>query len=364
MTLATKKNMDIQALRAIAIIMVILQHYRNRLPSPEWYTQTFNYVSYWTGVDVFLAISGYLMCKTLIRDINKGGEKKEIFLGFFKRRIFRLIPCLLLWGVISVLLSYILQPSWGFSVQKSFTTLYTSLLGYSNLHFFQCAVANIDCDQMNAVTWSLSLEWQLYLLLAIIMIFSGTSNTLIKFAAILVAAAFLPVSQTYNLTIGWWIRPQAFFIGAIIFLLENKININSSIHRTIISLIAIIILLTSPIHLNYHFTLPAIGIGGALLLLAFLKGGVSILKVRPLYRLLDWIGDRSYSIYLCHIPMMHLVRESLNTWLIDTPLYQSGILYFLVFISLTAVAANFSYKYVESYFIGKMKNFTIIRAFK
>lgn len=114
MTLVTKKNMDIQALRAIAIIMVILQHYRNRLPSPEWYTQSFNYVSYWTGVDIFLAISGYLMCKTLSRDINKGGSTTDAFIGFFKRRLFRLFPCLLLWGVLSIILSLFFQSVWVF----------------------------------------------------------------------------------------------------------------------------------------------------------------------------------------------------------------------------------------------------------
>lgn len=198
--------MDIQALRAIAIIMVILQHYRNRLPSPEWYTQSFNYVSYWTGVDIFLAISGYLMCKTLSRDINKGGSTTDAFIGFFKRRLFRLFPCLLLWGVLSIIFSV----SVGFSVEKSFIKFYTSILGYSNLNFYQCAIANVDCDQMNAVTWSLSLEWQLYILLAVIMIFLGKSNLILKFVFIIIAATFLPVSPTYILSIGWWIRPQAF----------------------------------------------------------------------------------------------------------------------------------------------------------
>ncbi|EJB4941154.1 acyltransferase family protein [Escherichia coli] len=77
------KNLDIQALRAVAIIMVILQHYRNRLPSPDWYLSSFNYVNYWAGVDIFLAISGYLMAKSLTGEIKKPAEQLKHFYYFY-----------------------------------------------------------------------------------------------------------------------------------------------------------------------------------------------------------------------------------------------------------------------------------------
>ncbi|EPN0837415.1 acyltransferase family protein, partial [Escherichia coli] len=55
-------NNNIQALRALAILLVIIQHL-HRLPIPEWLMSTYSQYSYWTGVDIFFAISGFLMCK-------------------------------------------------------------------------------------------------------------------------------------------------------------------------------------------------------------------------------------------------------------------------------------------------------------
>lgn len=86
-------------------------------------------------------------------------------------------------------------------------------------------------------------------------------------------------------------------------------------------------------------------------------GGITILKNGYIYNALDWIGDRSYSIYLCHIPLMHLTRETLNSFLIETPFYQNEVFYFLIFISITTASSNLSYKYVETYFISKMNKF-------
>lgn len=74
------KNLDIQVLKAIAIIMVTIQHYRNRQPSPEFYLSTFKDVTYWASVDIFFAISGYLMCKSILKEIDKTGRSFTTFL--------------------------------------------------------------------------------------------------------------------------------------------------------------------------------------------------------------------------------------------------------------------------------------------
>lgn len=347
-----KKNLDIQALRAIAIIMVILQHYRNRLPSPEWYLKTFHYVDYWAAVDIFLAISGYLMAKSLSGEILKNGRTIKSFFNFLYKRIFRLVPCLVLWCTFSIIISYFIQPAWGVSPLKSFTTFYTSLLGYSNIHFYICAATSTDCDQMNAVTWSLSLEWQLYVVIAILMLSFRKKNCIYLFMFVVIAASFLPITKMYYQSIGWWIRPQAFFLGAIIYMVENKFQIKNVLARAALLFISICILLIAPSHFHYRATLPAIGIAGALSFLCFLSGGLTNKKHNTLYKILDWIGDRSYSIYLCHLPLLHVTREALNKVPIDTVSYEGKTVYFLVFILLLLISADLSYRYVEKKFIS------------
>ena len=92
-------NNNIQALRALAILLVIIQHL-HRLPIPEWLMSTYSQYSYWTGVDIFFAISGFLMCKSLSSEIQKNGRSIKAFSSFFLKRLFRLTPALVFWCIV------------------------------------------------------------------------------------------------------------------------------------------------------------------------------------------------------------------------------------------------------------------------
>ncbi|WP_072208962.1 acyltransferase family protein [Pantoea dispersa] len=344
-------NSKIQTLRAIAILMVIFQHYRNRLPSPEWYLHSFNYVNYWPAVDLFLAISGYLMAKSLTREIDSGLSRRQVFKNYFYHRAFRLIPCLLFWGIASIIIAYFLQPAWGVSPLKSFNTLYTSLLGYSNIHFYLCTRQAIDCDQMNAVTWSLSLEWQLYALIAIIMLSCKKKWYIPIFLTIITLSFLMPIKEMYYTSISWWLRPQSFFLGASIFFLCKKTTSIRQIWLVLSIFFLFTILLSAPKILPIKLMLPIIALSSVLILLCFLienqkKPGESFIS-----KLTGWIGDRSYSIYLCHLPALHITRESLNHMLIGTPYFENKIIYFFSFFIITTLSASFTYKQVEKRFI-------------
>lgn len=82
---ATTIRADIQALRAFAIVAVVLYHLHPTLPKGGF-----------TGVDIFFVISGFLMTKNIVRAIDAGGFKKgrrlKFFIDFYARRIRRLAP--------------------------------------------------------------------------------------------------------------------------------------------------------------------------------------------------------------------------------------------------------------------------------
>jgi peptidoglycan/LPS O-acetylase OafA/YrhL len=339
------KNTNIQILRAVAILLVVVQHL-HRLPLPEWLLSTYSKASYWTGVDIFLAISGYLMCKSLESEIIKNGRGTRAFSAFFMKRVFRLVPALFFWCLICILIASLISPFYGASISKSFETFIYSMLGISNLFFYERTIANIPYDPLISVTWSLSLEWQLYIILALFsVILRKHALVFAMMAIILLSSLFLPNSVSHQETIGWWIRPQAFFLGALIYIFEDKIS-------CVIKgpLLSFSLFLLSSFSLVYFTPIIApqlklfyIGLLGAIIF-ASLSISMSV-AIRS--SVLEWIGDRSYSIYLCHIPIMLLTRMLLDKYLEGSFLYQNIMLYLATFTLATAFASDLSYRFIE-----------------
>ena len=142
---------DIQGLRAIAVLMVVLFH--ARLPVPGGFT----------GVDVFFVISGFVITGMLHREWLATGRIR--LRTFYLRRFMRLAPALgLLVGVV-VLLSVVLQSPFG-PQQTVATTGLGALLMSANLVIASAAgdyfaVTATQNPLLN--TWSLSVEEQFYL---------------------------------------------------------------------------------------------------------------------------------------------------------------------------------------------------------
>ena len=89
---------DIDALRGIAVILVIIFHaFPNILPG--------GYI----GVDIFFVISGFLITLIIKEQYNKG---EFSIIDFYKRRIKRIFPSLLTIVIFSLIIGwYILYPS-------------------------------------------------------------------------------------------------------------------------------------------------------------------------------------------------------------------------------------------------------------
>ena len=75
---------DIEGLRAVAVISVLINHaFPNVLPGG------------FVGVDIFFVISGYLIGRHLLQDIQAG---RFSILGFYAKRVRRIFPALALVG--------------------------------------------------------------------------------------------------------------------------------------------------------------------------------------------------------------------------------------------------------------------------
>ena len=110
---------ELDGLRAFAVISVIINHFnKNLLPSG------------YLGVDIFFVISGYLITASLARRENKNFV--EFILGFYERRIKRLIPALVVFTLItSVFVCFFINDP-----EKILNTGISSLFGLSNINLF------------------------------------------------------------------------------------------------------------------------------------------------------------------------------------------------------------------------------------
>ena len=82
-----KYRPDIDGLRAIAVISVIIYHSKIKIFNINFFSGGF------LGVDIFFVISGYLITSIILTEIFK--TKKFSFKNFYERRVRRIIPALL-----------------------------------------------------------------------------------------------------------------------------------------------------------------------------------------------------------------------------------------------------------------------------
>ncbi|MFL1481827.1 acyltransferase family protein, partial [Pseudomonas grimontii] len=139
---------DIDGLRALAVMLVLLFHFELGVKGG------------FVGVDVFFVISGYLITSVIRRSIKTGAFS---FYDFYVGRLLRLHPALLATVGISLFLGFLLMdPS---SLKSLASSSGQSLLSISNFYFWlnQGYFDAASKTQAMLHTWSLSTEWQFYL---------------------------------------------------------------------------------------------------------------------------------------------------------------------------------------------------------
>jgi peptidoglycan/LPS O-acetylase OafA/YrhL len=310
---------DIQGLRAVAVILVILSHaYFPGLSGG------------FIGVDVFFVISGFVITQNLHR--LSDGSLGAALVTFYSRRIRRIVPAASVALVVTLFAAYVVLGRTWFNPALLGDVRWASLFS-ANSRFISTGVAYLGAGQSSSLVvhfWSLAVEEQFYFVWPLV--FLGLSQFVprerrldvirISLVVIIVAsvvwsiyatsvnelsAYFSPLTRAYEIALGALValRPMTW---------KWSSRLNDAVAFSGAGLIGLsLLLLHSPN--AFPGAVALIPCAGATLLL--LAGDHEdfplvgrLLSVRPL----QFVGNISFPLYLYHFAFLNIPLALPNPW--------------------------------------------------
>ena len=307
---ATDFRPDIQALRALAVALVVAYHlWPDRL--------TGGYV----GVDVFFVISGFLITSHLWREAASTGR---IRLGrFWARRARRLLPSALLVLLATAVGIWALAPITevrAFLTEVAAATLYGEnwLLAASSVDYQALGRAASPVQHY----WSLSVEEQFYVLLPLLLVAALAAAARLSLPRRGVVVGAIGVAGAASFAYSWWLTSHSasayfstftrlweFVLGAVVAVALHRVR-----PRAWVAAVGLAMVLAAAAWFDdatpfpgWLALLPVVGT--ALVLLA---GERTPLAALGAWRPVAHLGRTSYAIYLWHWPLIVLVPLALG----------------------------------------------------
>jgi peptidoglycan/LPS O-acetylase OafA/YrhL len=319
-----KFRKDINALRAIAVIAVVLYHF-----NPSWLSGGF------AGVDVFFVISGYLMTGIIFRGFEKNSFS---LLKFYASRGSRIIPPLAVLCLILLILGYFFLLTWDYKTLGR--DISTSMSFVSSLVFSLKGDYFEVKDNFLLHTWSLSTEWQFYIIYPLLLVTLCKFTTIATIKKIIVLTCCLGFAFSVFATFKWptpsyYLLPTRaweMLLGGIAYLYPMTLNNNK---KRLFSTIGLVLISASYVLISKENQWPGylafFPVMGAFLVIQAQQSDNRLFN----NLILQKIGLWSYSIYLWHWP----IAVSFSYYHIDEDYKLYGILLsiFLGFISFTLI---------------------------
>ena len=342
----------LDGIRAIAVIMVLAYHLKLAL-----------FKSGFLGVTVFFVLSGYLITGILISEVEEEGTID--LKNFWLRRIRRLVPAVMSMAVVIIFVSAVVNK---IIFTKGCKDFLASVLGFNNwwqifnkVSYFEAAGVPSPFTHC----WSLAIETQFYLIYPLILLgiyklvksrgegrakrgllFAGVTLLLALISVILMIVLFDPQQDASRVYYGTDTRAFSLLFGALLAILwEYRMvprRLSASVNMVLGSVsFAVLLVMTIAINGSSNFWYRGGQFFGTILtvLMVYAVSGRKTWLSRFLSNpVLKWIGDRSYSIYLWHYPIILLISKGIKaSWWIT-----------LIEIVLSVVLAELSYRFIET----------------
>ena len=337
---------DVEGLRAVAVLLVVLYH-----------ADVPRLTGGFVGVDVFFVISGFVITGLLLRERQRTGHTS--ILNFYGRRLRRILPAATLVILVTVIASYLLL---GFvSGNAVANDGRWAAVFLSNFHFEEVGTnyftAKLSPSPLQNF-WSLSVEEQFYFVYPTLFLLitrlkgrlSQQTKMVIVLVLVIVVSYWFSVAQTAAQPTAAYFSPFTraweLALGALVAVgtpwLKNMTTLSAAV-LTWVGLAAIAAAAFAfTAQTPYPGSLVAIPVFGAALVIA---GGVAAPRLGA-ERLLglgpsQWLGKRSYSLYLWHWPILIIAAEHAGKSTL--PLADN-----LLLILLAIVISMASYRLVEN----------------
>lgn len=345
----------LQGMRGIAVSLVLMTHCI--IPPPgdgiAWVIRNLTSIG-WVGVDLFFALSGYLITRALLH--TKGHA--HYYRNFFARRFLRIVP--LYAATLAVI--FILSPTmadlttgeiWPFLTYTSNTRALFYRLGW---------ISTRSGYPLLAHTWSLAIEVHFYALFPLLvsrleirglrkfLLFVLAASPLLR----LLANEYVGSGESYFMTFS---RLDALVMGALVavWLFEQpqlKESTVSFVNRVTAIAITAVIVLWATGQINFHgkvFNLVGVSIvdGAATLSVLAVLIQPQKLPVKLISgKTLSALGRISYGVYLIHYPVVWLLQRYLLPLQEIDGWFETGLLSALS-LGATLVLAMLSWKLIE-----------------
>lgn len=342
----------LDGIRAISVIMVLAYHLKLAL-----------FKSGFLGVTVFFVLSGYLITGILISEVEEEGTID--LKNFWLRRIRRLVPAVMSMAVVIIFVSAVVNRV---IFTKGCKDFLASVLGFNNwwqifnkVSYFEAAGVPSPFTHC----WSLAIETQFYLIYPLILLgisklaksrgegrakrgllFAGVTLLLALISVILMIVLFDPQQDASRVYYGTDTRAFSLLFGALLAILWDyrmvPRRLSASVNMVLGSVsFAVLLVMTIAINGSSNFWYRGGQFVGTILtvLVIYTVSGRKTWLSRFLSNpVLKWIGDRSYSIYLWHYPIILLISKGIKaSWWIT-----------LIEIVLSVVLAELSYRFIET----------------
>ena len=328
---------QLDVLRGIAIGLVLLEHRPNTPKGPPgWIDGLIAPISaaLWTGVDLFFVLSGYLVGGLLISELRKSGRID--LKRFWIRRGFKIWPSYYLYLAVLAIVTALFYVNHSVPGAQRMGLLINAIKLFYLQNYFPFNRPPYVEQVLGTHTWSLAVEEHFYIILPLLLVVSARwwRVTLPAAAFVLLVVCLGLRLRNFHKPMDWvyhyaptHIRIDSLFFGAFLSYLshEHPAAIRwVARRRVLVGVVGLMLVLpmcvfalSTPFVKTFGFTLLALGYGCLLLVFVTTEVGEGVagrLLASRAARALAWIGVWSYSIYLWHNEIRHLVGYLSFRW--------------------------------------------------